>query len=423
MRPEGIHGLTPKSVKKKLKQPSFAAAVNRDDVRGGRRAARRRLRRARRVRHRRARGARRRARAARARRGRLSAVVPGRAEARVTGPRPPCKTLARAHGHFPAYPRTSHTDACSVPSPSYRRTYVRFRDLPAPSAAAARARLVGPSPSSKTRRARPSHPRPPSAPPAPPTAAPPAPAIADAVPASPAPPAPLPRIEHCGTARCQPGAAAGPPRPLSAARRQRPQASATAARAAPRRPPRLRARRVSPPLRQARGRRRRSCLVRRGRRGLTLARPYARSTLSHAERRRAPAGRGTSDALGATIRARRVTDAIAAPAGANRGDIRGRVPTCAHPHPGAGSGARAARSSSARAVGRSAFAPHAHPLPRRPPGGRGPPPPTGPPASTPHCPRPPWRPRPPTRRRPMELPVTLATQPACPGGCPVPEAV
>jgi putative nucleotidyltransferase with HDIG domain len=35
VRPGGIHGLTPKSVKKKLKQPSFAAAVNRDDVRGG----------------------------------------------------------------------------------------------------------------------------------------------------------------------------------------------------------------------------------------------------------------------------------------------------------------------------------------------------------------------------------------------------
>jgi predicted hydrolase (HD superfamily) len=35
VRPEGIHGLSPKSVKKKLKQPSFAAAVSRDDVRGG----------------------------------------------------------------------------------------------------------------------------------------------------------------------------------------------------------------------------------------------------------------------------------------------------------------------------------------------------------------------------------------------------
>jgi putative nucleotidyltransferase with HDIG domain len=35
VRPEGIVGLTPKSVKKKLKQPSFAAAVSRDDVRGG----------------------------------------------------------------------------------------------------------------------------------------------------------------------------------------------------------------------------------------------------------------------------------------------------------------------------------------------------------------------------------------------------
>jgi putative nucleotidyltransferase with HDIG domain len=35
VRPTGIHGLTPKSVKKKLKQPSFAAAVNRDEVRQG----------------------------------------------------------------------------------------------------------------------------------------------------------------------------------------------------------------------------------------------------------------------------------------------------------------------------------------------------------------------------------------------------
>jgi putative nucleotidyltransferase with HDIG domain len=35
VRPEGIRGLTPKSVKKKLKQPSFAAAVDRDEVRHG----------------------------------------------------------------------------------------------------------------------------------------------------------------------------------------------------------------------------------------------------------------------------------------------------------------------------------------------------------------------------------------------------
>jgi putative nucleotidyltransferase with HDIG domain len=35
VRPEGIHGLTPKSVRKKLKTASFAAAVDRDDVRGG----------------------------------------------------------------------------------------------------------------------------------------------------------------------------------------------------------------------------------------------------------------------------------------------------------------------------------------------------------------------------------------------------
>jgi predicted hydrolase (HD superfamily) len=35
VRPTGIEGLTPKSVKKKLKQPSFAAAVNREEVREG----------------------------------------------------------------------------------------------------------------------------------------------------------------------------------------------------------------------------------------------------------------------------------------------------------------------------------------------------------------------------------------------------
>ncbi len=35
VRPDGIHGLTPKAVSKKLRQPSFAAAVSREDVRGG----------------------------------------------------------------------------------------------------------------------------------------------------------------------------------------------------------------------------------------------------------------------------------------------------------------------------------------------------------------------------------------------------
>jgi putative nucleotidyltransferase with HDIG domain len=35
VRPQGLEGLTPKSVKKKLKQPSFAAAVNREEVRRG----------------------------------------------------------------------------------------------------------------------------------------------------------------------------------------------------------------------------------------------------------------------------------------------------------------------------------------------------------------------------------------------------
>ena len=35
VRPQGIHGLTPKSVKKKMKQPSFAAAVHRDELVAG----------------------------------------------------------------------------------------------------------------------------------------------------------------------------------------------------------------------------------------------------------------------------------------------------------------------------------------------------------------------------------------------------
>jgi putative nucleotidyltransferase with HDIG domain len=35
VRPDGVHGMTPKSVKKKLKTPAFAAAVNRDEVRQG----------------------------------------------------------------------------------------------------------------------------------------------------------------------------------------------------------------------------------------------------------------------------------------------------------------------------------------------------------------------------------------------------
>ncbi len=35
VRPDGLDGMTPKSVKKKLKQPSFAAAVNREDIRQG----------------------------------------------------------------------------------------------------------------------------------------------------------------------------------------------------------------------------------------------------------------------------------------------------------------------------------------------------------------------------------------------------
>jgi putative nucleotidyltransferase with HDIG domain len=35
VRPEGIHGMTPKSVKKKMKTPAFAAAISREDLRAG----------------------------------------------------------------------------------------------------------------------------------------------------------------------------------------------------------------------------------------------------------------------------------------------------------------------------------------------------------------------------------------------------
>ena len=35
VRPDGIRGLTPKSVKKKMKTPAFAAAVNREELRAG----------------------------------------------------------------------------------------------------------------------------------------------------------------------------------------------------------------------------------------------------------------------------------------------------------------------------------------------------------------------------------------------------
>jgi putative nucleotidyltransferase with HDIG domain len=35
VRPEGLGGMTPKSVKKKMKTPSFAAAVSREDLRAG----------------------------------------------------------------------------------------------------------------------------------------------------------------------------------------------------------------------------------------------------------------------------------------------------------------------------------------------------------------------------------------------------
>ena len=42
VRPTGIEGMKPKSVRKKLKQPSFAAKVDRDQIARGSRGARRR---------------------------------------------------------------------------------------------------------------------------------------------------------------------------------------------------------------------------------------------------------------------------------------------------------------------------------------------------------------------------------------------
>ena len=72
VRPTGLDGLEPKSVRKKLKQPSFAAGVHRDEVVRGRRAARARARRAHRERRRRAAADRARARPAHRRGRRLS---------------------------------------------------------------------------------------------------------------------------------------------------------------------------------------------------------------------------------------------------------------------------------------------------------------------------------------------------------------
>ena len=83
VRPEGIHGLTPKSVKKKLKQPSFAAAVNREEVRDGADALGVDFDEHVALRHRRARGARRRARAARPH----DAAVGGRSRRGAAPPR------------------------------------------------------------------------------------------------------------------------------------------------------------------------------------------------------------------------------------------------------------------------------------------------------------------------------------------------
>ena len=101
VRPEGIHGLTPKSVKKKLKQPELRGG--RQPRRGPRRrrGARRGVRRARRLRHRRARGARRRARPPR----------PRRRQRRISA-------RCRAYSASPASCGCRTSRACSAPRSS-----------------------------------------------------------------------------------------------------------------------------------------------------------------------------------------------------------------------------------------------------------------------------------------------------------------
>jgi len=135
VRPEGIHGMTPKSIKKKLKAPAFAAAVSREDVARGPRAARDRARRAHPAGHRRPRGRGRRARAAR-RRGRLRGAAESDARLRAqrrsrrpgegrvrTWPRPASATLnvgscedrPPAHPTRQRPPASAHSVACSTP--------------------------------------------------------------------------------------------------------------------------------------------------------------------------------------------------------------------------------------------------------------------------------------------------------------------
>ena len=134
VRPEGIHGMTPKSVKKKLKTAVLRRRGQPRRGPRGRRGAGRRLRRARRVRDRRARGARRRARAARqARRARPCLSPCARCERYARVLARAARARAAARRDVPRGCRSGSTawrsscSCASTPAPTRRRAPSRRR--------------------------------------------------------------------------------------------------------------------------------------------------------------------------------------------------------------------------------------------------------------------------------------------------------